>query len=140
MTQKKEELFKQGNPQRWDICPEELKKLDKNELCKNREYAFPKMLTKVYYYIKKETQHVDSLRQFYGFYTFQLTSEYDRIRNLHGLRHTKHIVEVSQRHSDILADVNITNISYMLCGQILYHIIPMFMILMHIKLHIIKFK
>ncbi len=83
---------------------------------------------------------MDYLKQCYGYYTFQLTSEYDRIRNLHGLRHTKHIVEVSQRHSDILADVNLINFSYTLCGQISFHIILMFMILTHIKLPIKKIK
>jgi hypothetical protein len=45
---KKEELFKQGNLIRWEISPEEIKKCDKNELMKNKEYAFSKMLVKVY--------------------------------------------------------------------------------------------
>lgn len=44
---KKEELFKQGNVQRWDISPEEIKKIDKSLLLNNREYAYSKMMTKV---------------------------------------------------------------------------------------------
>jgi hypothetical protein len=46
--QKKEELFRQGNVAKWEISPEELNKADKNLLLKNREYAFSKIMTKVY--------------------------------------------------------------------------------------------
>ncbi len=49
LTQKKEDLFKQGNIARWEISPEELKKIDKNELLKNKDYAFSKMMYKVKY-------------------------------------------------------------------------------------------
>ena len=47
LNMKKEDLFKQGNVIRWEISPEELKKCDKNDLIKNKEYAFSKMLPKV---------------------------------------------------------------------------------------------
>lgn len=50
LTLKKEDLFRQGNLIRWEISPEELKKCDKNELLKNKEYAFSKMLVKVKYW------------------------------------------------------------------------------------------
>ncbi len=48
LTQKKEELFKNPNISRWDISPEELKKCDKNVLVKNKDYAFSRMMHKVY--------------------------------------------------------------------------------------------
>ena len=99
---KKEELFKQGNISRWEINPEELKKIDKNELLKNREYAFSKMMY-------KESAHVHSLKQNYGYYSYQVLFEFDRLRNLNGIRHKSHVVSVSQSHSDILADVNLNN-------------------------------
>jgi len=47
LHQKKEDLFKQGNVGRWEITPEELKKIDKTEIIKNKEYAFSKMMQKV---------------------------------------------------------------------------------------------
>lgn len=47
---KKEELFKQGNVQRWDISSDEMKNIDKKELLNNREYAYTKMMTKVIIY------------------------------------------------------------------------------------------
>jgi hypothetical protein len=47
LTLKKEDLFRQGNLIRWEIPSEEIKKCDKNELLKNKDYAFSKMLIKV---------------------------------------------------------------------------------------------
>jgi hypothetical protein len=47
LMQKKEELFKQANLLRWEIPAEEMNKLDKNQLIKNRDYAYSKMMPKV---------------------------------------------------------------------------------------------
>ena len=44
---KKEDLFKNPNLNKWDIAPEDVKKLDKTELTKNKEYAFKFMMSKV---------------------------------------------------------------------------------------------
>ena len=53
LMQKKEELFKQGNIARWELSPEDLKKYDKNELLKNKELAFNKMMQKVKIFLNK---------------------------------------------------------------------------------------
>ena len=98
LNMKKEELFKQGNIARWEINPEELRKIDKNDLLRNKEFAFSKMM-------HKETVHVHLLKQNYGYYAYQLLSEFDRMRVLNGIRHKTHVMSVSQSHSDILADV-----------------------------------
>jgi hypothetical protein len=94
----KENLFRQGNIARWEITPEEIKNCDKNELLKNRDYAFSKML-------QKESFHVNQLKINYGFYSNQQIDEFDRIRELNGVRHKKHVISLSSNHSDILADV-----------------------------------
>jgi hypothetical protein len=47
LIQKKEDLFKQGNIQRWEMSPEDLKKYDKNDFMKNKDLAFSKMMFKV---------------------------------------------------------------------------------------------
>jgi hypothetical protein len=52
LMQKKEELFKQGNILRWEIPSEDLNKLDKNALLKNKEYAFCKIMPKVIFFLK----------------------------------------------------------------------------------------
>ncbi len=44
---KKEDLFKHPNINKWDISNEDLKKADKSELLKNKEYAFKFMMGKV---------------------------------------------------------------------------------------------
>jgi hypothetical protein len=47
LIQKKEDLFKQGNILRWEMSPDDQKKYDKNELLKNKDLAFTKMMFKV---------------------------------------------------------------------------------------------
>ena len=44
---KKEELFKMGNINKWDLNFEDLKKYDKNDFLKNKDLSFNKMLPKV---------------------------------------------------------------------------------------------
>lgn len=97
---KKDDLFRQGNISKWEISPEEMKKIERSELLKNREYAYSKMM-------HKETQHVCMLKQQYAFYSSRLISEYERMRTLNGYRHKDYVMRVSQSHSDILADVNV---------------------------------
>ncbi len=48
-----------------------------------------------------------TLKENYGYYSYQLLFEFERIRNLNGERHKKHVVRVSQTHSDILADLHV---------------------------------
>jgi hypothetical protein len=102
LTMKKEELFKQGNISKFEISPEEMKKIvDKSLLVRNKDYAFPLMMS-------KETCHVHLLRQNYAYYSTQFLNEFERIRMLNGQKHRTHIVGLSQSHSDILADVKIS--------------------------------
>lgn len=57
LSQKKEELFRHGNVSKWEILPEELKNIDKNEISKNKEYAFSKMLGKVNNFFFNRRKH-----------------------------------------------------------------------------------
>lgn len=94
---KKEDLFRTGNVAKWEITPEEIKTINK-EMLKNKDYAFSKMMG-------KETNHVNYLKQNYAFYTYQLFSEYERIKKLNSSIHSKHFVQLSEKHTDILTDV-----------------------------------
>ena len=49
LNHKKEELFKTGNINKWEIDKEELKNLDKEDLLKNKKLAFSKMMHKVFF-------------------------------------------------------------------------------------------
>jgi len=62
--------------------------------------------------ICKETQHVHLLKQNYGFYSNQVITEFERMRTLNGIRHKNYVMNLSQNHSDILADVKILHILY----------------------------
>jgi hypothetical protein len=81
--------------------------------------------------ICKETQHVHLLKQNYGFYSNQVITEFERMRTLNGIRHKNYVMNLSQNHSDILADVKIHHIinlySFMSCGQIYFLITVMYM-------------
>lgn len=44
---KKEDLFKNPNINRWEISQDDLKKIDKTEIMKNKDYAFKFMMSKV---------------------------------------------------------------------------------------------
>lgn len=47
LLSKKEDLFKHQNINKWDINSEDLKKIDKSQLVKNKVYAFKYMMGKV---------------------------------------------------------------------------------------------
>ena len=47
LNSKKEELFKQGNVNKWDMNFEDMKKYEKADFMKNKELSFSKMLPKV---------------------------------------------------------------------------------------------
>ena len=47
LLSKKEDLFKQPNVSKWDISSEDMKKVDKSLLLKNKDYAFKFMMGKV---------------------------------------------------------------------------------------------
>jgi hypothetical protein len=53
------------------------------------------------------------------------------MRILNGIRHKNYVMNLSQNHSDILADVNLIHIiyyySFMSCGQIYFPITVMYM-------------
>ena len=103
---KKEEFFKLGNINKWDMNFEDLKKYDKNEFLKNKELSMSKMLPKVNKScLKKETAHVHGLKQQYSYFINQFFNEYDKLACLNGQRFKKHFVEVSEKHTDILTDV-----------------------------------
>jgi hypothetical protein len=47
LVSKKEDLFKHQNVNKWEINQEDIKKIDKSELLRNKEYAFKYMMGKV---------------------------------------------------------------------------------------------
>ena len=70
---KKDDLFRRGDPSKWELDPHD--KIELNKITKNKKEAFSLMC-------KKETLNTIGLKEFYGLYLNRIISEYERMRNL----------------------------------------------------------
>ena len=99
MIEKKEEVFKTGIINKFEIPDEILKTLDSNLLIKNKEYAFN-------YMFMKENENVLQMKRTYAHYNHNLLMEFNRVRKLNGEKHKSQFIRVSEKHTDILTDVS----------------------------------
>ena len=97
---KKEDLFKRQEIAKWDLDQSELG--NKLKLIQDKEYAFQKMLP-------KDTQHVFELKQFYGYYLNRIIEEYERIKDLNGIRHKDRLLAFSKTNTDIITDLHVAH-------------------------------
>jgi sorting nexin-7/30/sorting nexin-8 len=93
----KENVFKQ-DISHWGINALEME--DKTQLLTNKNLAFAKMLP-------KDTRKVDELRQIYGFYLNSIISEFERIRELNGIRHKNTINSFIEQFTESLKDFQV---------------------------------
>ena len=73
---KKDDLFKRGDPTRWELDPHD--KIEMSKIANNKKAA-------ILLICKKETQNVIGLKEFYGFLLNRIISEYERIRRLNSI-------------------------------------------------------
>ena len=73
---KKEELFKKGDPSKWEL--DQKNKNDFVVISTDKKTAIFKMCP-------KETSAAINLKEFYGYYLNRAISEYERMRNLNGV-------------------------------------------------------
>ena len=98
LKSKKEELFQKPETiLKWEFNPEE--NLDKDEIVKNKELAFEKMLY-------NETNRVNNQRQLYGFYLNRVISEYERMKEVNAERHLKTVIKLFEIQKEITTDFN----------------------------------
>ena len=76
LMSKKEDLFRKGEPQKWELDPKN--KLDFSLIANDKKTAIFKM-------IPKETLNAINSKEFYGYYLNRAISEYERMRNLNGV-------------------------------------------------------
>ena len=76
LMSKKEDLFKKGEPAKWELDPKN--KLDFSLIANDKKTAIFKM-------IPKETANAINTKEFYGYYLNRAISEYERMRNLNGV-------------------------------------------------------
>ena len=70
---KKDDLFRRGEPSKWELDPHD--KIEMNKIMKNKKEAVLLMC-------KKETLNTIGLKEFYGLYLNRIIFEYERMRNL----------------------------------------------------------
>ena len=76
LMSKKEDLFKKGDPSKWELDPKN--KLDFSLIANDKKTALFKMCP-------KETSIVINLKELYGYYLNRAIFEYERMRNLNGI-------------------------------------------------------
>lgn len=80
------------------MLPEDMEKLDKNELLSNKEWAFSKMLV-------KDTNYCRSLKRNYAYHLNILLKEYQRLQKVHGKIFKNHFLNLSAKHTALLSDI-----------------------------------
>jgi hypothetical protein len=96
---KKENLFKTGDINKWDLNKND--NIDTIHLTQNKDYAFQVMLP-------KETLTVENLKQFYGFYLNSSISEYERLKETNAKRYQEKVTEFNNKLSNIIVNFHVS--------------------------------
>ena len=95
----KESLFKQQDLTLWGLSQQDMD--NKLMLLKNKEYAFSKMLP-------NETKKVGNFKNFYGCYLNSIIDEFERIRELNGVRHKDNVNLFLNQLSSCITDFHVS--------------------------------
>lgn len=94
LINKKIDLFRKGDPTKWDLNIAD--KASLNTFIADRVEAYKKICF-------KETQGVIHLKQEYGYYLNRLINEYERLRYINGIVHKENIIKYSKVQSDFVS-------------------------------------
>ena len=95
LINKKEDLFKRGDTNKWDLNIQDRNNL--NNLVRDKSLAVTKILP-------KETVNVIEMKKTYGFYLNRILEEYERIRAINSNNHKKTIINVCEKIIEIYGD------------------------------------
>lgn len=95
LINKKENLFKNGDINKWDLDIES--RNNANGLIQDKGKA----LTKILY---KDTSNVIELKKIYGFYLNRIIEEYERIKAINSNMHVKNIIYACEKLVEIYGD------------------------------------
>ena len=98
LINKKEDLFKRGDPSKWELDPKDKKDISKIGV--DKKLALVKICS-------KETLNVIGLKEFYGYYLNKAINEYERMRNLMGSINKNVIITNINKLTDILGQFHI---------------------------------
>ena len=95
LINKKEDLFKKGDINKWDLNIQDKNKV--NDLVKDKNLIMPKILP-------KETINVINMKKIYGFYLNRMIEEYERIKAINSDNHKKNLIYACERTIEIYGD------------------------------------
>ena len=95
LINKKEDLFRKGDTNKWELDLND--KDNAAKLLQDKNSALMKI-------IPKETNNVIGLKKIYGYYLNRIVSEYERIKFINTSYHPKNIVNACEKITEIYAD------------------------------------
>ena len=95
LINKKEELFRKGDVNKWELNLEDRDKA--NNLLQDKNSALMKI-------IPKETNNVINIKKTYGYYLNRIIEEYERLKLINSHLHRKNLVNACEKLSEIYGD------------------------------------
>ena len=95
LINKKEDLFRKGEINKWDLEPND--RDHANNLIQDKNTA----LTKI---IPKETNNVINLKKTYGYYLNRIIDEYERLKSINSSLHKKNLISACEKITEIYGD------------------------------------
>ena len=95
LINKKEDLFRKGDVNKWELCLEDRDKA--NALLQDKNAALKKI-------IPRETNNVIAMKKVYGYYLNRIIEEYERLKIINSVLHRKNTVIICDKIAEIYGD------------------------------------
>ena len=95
---KKDDLFRRGDPSKWELDPHD--KIEMNKITNNKKAA-------VLLICKKETLNVIGLKDLYGLFLNRNITEYERMRYLNGIKNKEILNTNIKKLTDIMGEFHV---------------------------------
>ena len=95
LINKKEDLFRKGDVNKWELDINE--RDNANKLLQDKNAALMKI-------IPKETNNVINLKKTYGYYLNRIIDEYERIKVINSFSHKKNLINACEKLTEIYGD------------------------------------
>ena len=95
LINKKEDLFRKGDTNKWELDLDERDKA--NALLQDKNAALKKI-------IPRETNNVIAMKKVYGYYLNRIIEEYERLKIINSVLHRKNIVNICDKITEIYGD------------------------------------
>jgi sorting nexin-7/30/sorting nexin-8 len=95
LINKKEDLFRKGDINKWELTPND--RDNANKLLQDKNSALMKI-------IPKETNNVINIKKIYGYYLNRIIDEYERLKLINSSLHKKNLLNACDKITEIYGD------------------------------------